>query len=87
MSICGGITITNTSISTTLYLFPTSIKSTKQVVKEISLNERKIEIAHARGLSTDLLLKYDLVHSLLLYKEDHMSKPEKSQLMNGSRSG
>ena len=59
---------------------PVPEKTTKQVVKEISLNERKLEIARDRGVTSDILLVYDLIDSKLLYDGNHLTKPAKSQL-------
>ena len=41
----------------------TPVKSAKKVAKQVTLNDKKIEIARERGLSTDDLLGFDLVHS------------------------
>ena len=46
-------------------------KSTKQVVKEIAVNERTLELACDRCLYTDTILKNDLVHSITLLRWDH----------------
>ena len=53
------------------------------IAKTVSTNDRKIEIARERerGLTTDDLLKYDVVHSPLLYDNGFMTKPNKSQLV------
>ena len=56
--------------------------SSRYFLKEISLNDRKIEIVCDRGIDTNALLKYDIVHSPILYTEDgHMTKPEKALLL------
>ena len=53
----------------------------KTMLKEFSLNDRKLEIARDRGLTTDILLNYDIVHSPLLFRNGHMTKPDKSKLL------
>ena len=59
-----------------------SSQSCRHILKEISLNDRKIEIVRDRGVDTNILLNYDILHSPLLYTEDgHMAKPEKSLLL------
>ena len=60
---------------------PASEKSTIQVVKEISINERKLEIARDRGVTTDILLQHDLIDSTLLYNDSQLTKASKSQLI------
>ena len=56
-------------------------KKASCIAKTVSTNDRKIEIARERGLTTDDLLKYDVVHSPLLYDNGFMTKPNKSQLV------
>ena len=59
-----------------------SSQSSRHILKEISLNERKIEIVRDRGVDTNILLKYDIRHSPLLYTEDgHIAKREKTLLL------
>ena len=54
----------------------------KTMLKEFSLNDRKLEIARDRGLTIDILVNYDIVHSPLLFRNGHMTKPDKSKLLN-----
>ena len=58
-----------------------SQKKASSLAKTVSTNDRKLEIARERGSSTDDLLKYDVVHSPLLYDNGFMTKPNKSQLV------
>ena len=51
-------------------------------VKEINIVSRTLEIGRDRGLTTDDLLKYDIVPSPLLFDDDGMmTKPTKSSLI------
>ena len=56
-------------------------KKAASLDQTVSTNDRKLEIARERGLSTDDLLKFDVVHSPLLYDNGFMTKPNKSQLV------
>lgn len=57
-------------------------KTVKQAVKQISIVERNMEIARARGMTIDDQLKYDVAPSPLLFTEDGiMTSPQKSQLL------
>lgn len=57
-------------------------KTVKKAVKEINIVGRTLEIARDRGLTTEDLLKYDVVPSPLLFDEDGMmTKPNKSVLV------
>ena len=61
-------------------------KTLKKTVKEMNIAERNIEIARERGLTTEDLLKYDVVPSPVLFNaEGLMTKPEKESLIKRIR--
>ena len=56
--------------------------TTKKVIKEMNMTEKSIKTARGRGLTTEDLIKYDVVPSHMMFSDDGlMTKPEKSQLI------
>ena len=57
-------------------------KTTKSVIREKNINEKLLDVARDRGLSSADLLEYDAVPSSHIF-DDHglMTKPNKSQLI------
>ena len=45
------------------------------------MNERKLEIARNRGVTSDILLDHDLTDSKILYDGDHLTKHKKADLI------
>lgn len=75
-------TIHRTNLKTMKTLRKKPQKTTKTTVKEMNIAERNIEIARERGLTTDDLLKYDVVPSPVLFDDaGMMTKPAKSKLL------
>ena len=57
-------------------------KTTKTLKRLMSLNEKAIEVAKGRGLSSDDLLAYGIIPSPMLFDDDGlMTKPDKSSLI------
>ena len=58
------------------------LKAAPKATKQSSLNERKMEIAHDREISTEQLLLYDIVPPPTVFDASGlMTKPEKAEFI------